>query len=69
MADRITVGNAEIVFVLDMVPPPRASDAFFEGVTARASPLTIGGLTRIFWRTVRYSFTMGIFSFAPEARR
>lgn len=34
MADRITVGNAEIVFVLDMVPPPRASDAFFEGVTA-----------------------------------
>jgi glyoxylase-like metal-dependent hydrolase (beta-lactamase superfamily II) len=34
MADRITVGNAEIVFALDMVPPPRASDAFFEGVTA-----------------------------------
>ena len=34
MTDRIRVGNAEIVFALDMVPPPRPPDAFFEGVTA-----------------------------------
>ncbi len=34
MADRISVGSAEIVFALDMVPPPRPPDAFFEGVTA-----------------------------------
>lgn len=34
MADRIRVGNAEIVFALDMIPPPRPPDAFFEGVTA-----------------------------------
>ena len=35
MADRITIGNAEIAFALDMVPPPRSPDAFFEGVTAK----------------------------------
>lgn len=35
MADRIAVGNAEIVFALDMVPPSRGPDAFFEGVTAK----------------------------------
>ena len=34
MTDRIRVGNAEIVFALDMVPPPRPPDAFFEGVSA-----------------------------------
>ena len=34
MTDRIRVGNAEIVFALDMTPPPRPPDAFFEGVTA-----------------------------------
>lgn len=34
MADRIRVGNAEIAFALDMIPPPRPPDAFFEGVTA-----------------------------------
>ena len=34
MADRIRVGNAEIVFALDMIPPARPPDAFFEGVTA-----------------------------------
>lgn len=28
------MGNAEIVFALDMVPPPRPPDAFFEGVSA-----------------------------------
>ena len=32
MADRITVGNAEIVFALDMVPPSLPPDVFFEGV-------------------------------------
>ena len=34
MADRIRVGNAEIVFALDMIPPARPPDAFFESVTA-----------------------------------
>lgn len=34
MTDRIRVGNAEIVFALDMIPPPRPPDAFFEGVSA-----------------------------------
>ncbi len=34
MTDRIRVGNAEIVFALDMVPPPRPPDAFFEGITS-----------------------------------
>jgi glyoxylase-like metal-dependent hydrolase (beta-lactamase superfamily II) len=33
MTDRITVGNVEIVAVLDMIPPPRRPDEFFEGVT------------------------------------
>lgn len=28
------MGNAEIVFALDMAPPPRPPDAFFEGVSA-----------------------------------
>ena len=28
------MGNAEIVFALDMIPPPRPPDAFFEGVSA-----------------------------------
>ncbi len=34
MTDRIFVGNAEIVFVLDMVPPPRPADVFFEGISS-----------------------------------
>lgn len=36
MADKITVGNAEIVFVLDMVPPPRAPSDFFPDVLPEA---------------------------------
>lgn len=34
MADKIRIGNAEIVFALDMIPPARPPDAFFEGITA-----------------------------------
>ena len=33
MSDKISVGNAEIVFALDMVPPSRGPGEFFEGVT------------------------------------
>jgi glyoxylase-like metal-dependent hydrolase (beta-lactamase superfamily II) len=33
MVDRISVGNAEIVFALDMIPPSRPPDGFFEGIT------------------------------------
>ena len=34
MSDKISVGNAEIVFALDMVPPSRGPGEFFEGVTS-----------------------------------
>ena len=34
MADRITVGNAEIIAVMDMVPPPRAPEQMFPNVSA-----------------------------------
>ena len=34
MADRITVGNVEIVAVLDMIPPPREPSDFFPDVSA-----------------------------------
>ena len=33
MADKVIVGNVEITAVLDMIPPPRHPEAFFEGVT------------------------------------
>jgi glyoxylase-like metal-dependent hydrolase (beta-lactamase superfamily II) len=34
MADRITVGNAEIIAVMDMVPPSRAPEQMFPNVSA-----------------------------------
>ena len=34
MADKITVGNTEIIAVLDMVPPPRAPEMMFPDVPA-----------------------------------
>ena len=34
MADKITVGNVEIMAVLDMVPPPRAPEAMFPDVSS-----------------------------------
>ena len=62
MADRITIGNAEIVFALDMVPPPRSPDAFFEGVTAKDwvpyEDVLEEGQIQLYY-----------FSFAPAARR
>ena len=35
MADKITVGNVEIVAVLDMVPPARDPHDFHTGPSAR----------------------------------
>ncbi len=34
MADRIMVGNAELIAVMDMVPPPRAPEQMFPNVSA-----------------------------------
>ena len=33
MADKVVVGNVEIIAVMDMVPPPRAPEQMFPGIT------------------------------------
>ena len=64
MADRVTVGDAEIIAVIDMVPPPREPSAMFPDVPTDAWTLT--------WRrsslTASYSFTTAASSSAPRDR-
>ncbi len=36
MSDKVTVGNVEIIAVIDLVPPARDPGTFFRGVSAKA---------------------------------
>ena len=36
MSDKVTVGNVEIAAVIDLVPPPKGPDNYFQGVPAEA---------------------------------